>query len=391
MLIRNRVVAGFVTSGLIAFTAGQTLAQDVIKIGLILPMTGPQQSTGAQVAAAARLYMQQHGNAVGGRKIELVIKDDVSVPDSTKRIAQELIVNEKVKFIAGFGITPSLLAVAPLVTEARIPTIVMAAGPSIATGRSPYFVRTSFSGSQSSVVVGDWAARNGIRSAVTLVADYTPGVEHEAFFKETFVKAGGRIIESIRHPLQNPDFAPFLQRAKDAKPDAIFAFVLSGQGGTFVKQFVERGIDKAGIKLIGPGDVTDDDVLPAMSDAALGTVTAHFYSAAHPSAMNEAYVDAFKKATGTRPNFMSIGGYDGMHLIYEALKKTGSTDGDALITAMKGMRWESPRGPISIDPETRDIVQNIYMRRVEKLNGELHNVEFATFDAIKAATTVPKN
>jgi branched-chain amino acid transport system substrate-binding protein len=240
-------------------------------------------------------------------------------------------------------------------------------------------------------VVGDWAARNGIGSVVTLVADYTPGVEHEAFFKETFAKAGGRIIESIRYPLQNPDFAPFLQRAKDAKPDAIFAFVLSGQGGTFLKQLVERGIDKAGIKLIGPGDVTDDDVLPAMSDAAVGTVTAHFYSAAHPSAMNKAYVNAFKKATGMRPNFMSIGGYDGMHLIYEALKKAGSTDGDALITAMKGMAWESPRGPVSIDPETRDIVQNIYLRRVGKLDGELHNVEFATFEAVKAATTVPKN
>jgi branched-chain amino acid transport system substrate-binding protein len=392
MLARNRMVAGFVASALMAFTAGETLAQDAVKIGLILPMTGPQQSTGAQVAAAARLYTQQHGNMVAGKKIELVLRDDVSVPENTKRLAQELIVNEKAKFIAGFGIIPSMLAVAPLATEAKVPTIVMAAGPSIATDRSPYIVRTSFSGSQSSRIIGDWAAQNGVRSVVTIVADYTPGIENEGYFKESFAKAGGRVIESIRYPLQNPDFAPFLQRAKDARPDAIFVFVLSGQGGTFLKQFVERGIDKTGIKLIGPGDVTDDDLLPAMSDAALGTVTAHFYSTAHPSEMNKAYVAAFRKATGTRPNYMSVGGYDGMRLINEALKKTGGrTDGDSLIAAMKGMAWESPRGPISVDPDTRDIVQNIYLRKVEKLTGELYNVEFATFEAVKSATTMPKN
>ncbi len=392
MLVRKRTVAGLVAIGFIACAADKTLAQDTVKIGLILPMTGPQQSTGAQVAAAVRLYVQQHGNIVAGKRIEVVLKDDVSVPDTAKRLAQELIVNEKVKFIAGFGITPSMLAVAPLATEAKVPAIIMAAGPSIATDRSPYIVRTSFSGSQSSRIIGDWAVRNGIKSVVTIVADYTPGMENETFFKESFVQGGGRVIESIKYPLQNPDFAPFLQRAKDARPDAIFAFVLSGQGGTFLKQFVERGIDKTGIKLIGPGDVTDDDLLPAMSDAALGTVTAHFYSAAHPSEMNKAYVDAFKKASGMRPNFMSVGGYDGMHLIYEALKKTGDkTDGDSLIAVMKGMGWESPRGPISIDPETREIVQNIYVRKVEKRDGELYNVEFATFEAVKGAVAAAKN
>jgi branched-chain amino acid transport system substrate-binding protein len=391
MLVSKGMVAGLVATGLTIAAPERPFAQETLKIGLILPMTGPQQSTGVQVAAAARLYMQQHGNVIAGKKIELVLRDDVSVPDTTKRIAQQLIVNDKVKVIAGFGITPSMLAVAPLATEAKVPTIIIAAGPSVATDRSPYIVRTSFSGSQSNLVMGHWAVRNGIRSVVTIAADYTPGIENETYFKESFVNGGGRVIESIRYPLQNPDFAPFLQRAKDAGPDAIFAFVLSGQGGTFLKQFVERGIDKAGIRLIGPGDVTDDDLLPAMSDAALGTVTAHFYSAAHPSEMNRAYVDAFKKATGTRPNFMSVGGYDGMHLIYEALKKTtGRTGGDVLVAAMKGMAWESPRGPISIDPETRDIVQNIYMRKVEKLDGELYNVEFATFEAVKGAAALKR-
>ena len=165
---------------------------------------------------------------------------------------------------------------------------------------------------------------------------------------------------------------------------AVILMLAIGQGAQFVKQFIERGLDKAGVKIIGPGDVTDDDLLNGMGDQVLGTVTAHFYSAAHPSAANKAFVEAFKKSAGFRPNFMSVGGYDGMHLIYEALKKTGGkADGDTLIAAMKGMAWESPRGPISIDPETRDIVQNIYIRKVEKVDGKLYNQEFATFEAVK--------
>jgi branched-chain amino acid transport system substrate-binding protein len=232
--------------------------------------------------------------------------------------------------------------------------------------------------------MAEWAAKNGIKKVVTMVSDFAPGHDVENSFKSSFTSAGGQILESIRFPLANPDFAPFLQRAADAKPEAIMIFVPSGQGGAFVKQFVERGLDKAGIKLIGPGDVTDDDLLNGMGDQVTGTVTAHFYSADHPSEKNKAYVEAFRKANNFRPNFMSVGGYDGMHLIYEALKKTGGkADGDSLIAAMKGMKWESPRGPISIDPETREIVQNIYMRRVEKKGGELYNVEFATFDAVK--------
>jgi branched-chain amino acid transport system substrate-binding protein len=233
--------------------------------------------------------------------------------------------------------------------------------------------------------MAQWATKNGIKKVVSMVSDYAPGVDAEASFKEEFTKQGGQIIESIRFPLANPDFAPFLQRARDAKPDAIFVFVPSGQGGAFVKQFLERGLDKAGIKIIGPGDVTDDDLLNGMGDQVLGTVTAHFYSADHDSPANKAFVSAFEKAnSGMRPNFMAVGGYDGMHLIYEALKKTnGDTDGDKLIAAMKGLKWESPRGPISIDPETRDVVHNVYIRKVEKKNGQLYNVEFATYNDVK--------
>ena len=360
-------------------------AQSTVKIGALLPMTGQQQSTGVQIAAAIRLYLAQNGDTVAGKKIQVIFKDDGAVPDNSKRLAQELIVNDKVNFVAGFGVTPAALAVAPLSAEAKIPQIVMAAGTSIITERSPYIVRTSFTLPQSTVVMADWALKNGIRKVVSMVSDYAPGIDAEGSFKDTFTRGGGQIVESIRVPLANPDFAPFLQRAHDAKPDAVFIFVPSGQGGTFVKQFIERGLDKAGIKIIGPGDVADDDLLNGMGDQVIGTVTAHMYSAAHPSQANKNYVAAFTKANpGLRPNFMSVGGYDGMHLIYEALKKTGGkTDGDSLVAAMKGMAWESPRGPVSIDPETRDIVQNIYMRKVEKVDGELYDVEFETFPNVK--------
>ena len=374
-------IASFAVSIL---AAGSALAQGTVKVGLVVSMTGEQASTGRQVKAGVDLYMKEHGNKVAGKTIQVTIRDSGSVPDNTKRLAQELIVNGKVNVIAGFEITPAALVVAPLATEAKVVEVVMAAGTSIITERSPYIVRTSDTVPQSSVIIADWAAKNRIKKVVTIVSDYAPGFDAEKSFTERFKAAGGTVAEAIRVPLANPDFSPFLQRAADAKPDAIFIFVPSGQGGTFMKQFAERGLDMAGIKLIGPGDVTDDDLLPGMGNAAIGTITAHHYSADHNSAMNKAYVAAFEKANHFRPNFMSVGGYDGMHLIYAALKKTGGkADGDSLIAAMKGMKWESPRGPIEIDPETRDIIQNEYIRKVEKKNGQLYNVEFATFEAVK--------
>jgi branched-chain amino acid transport system substrate-binding protein len=388
-MFRKSLVAALAI-GLLGVAAAH--AQNTVKIGALLPMTGQQQSTGVEIMAAIRLYMAQHGDTVAGKKIEVITRDDVAVAETSKRLAQELIVNDKVNFVVGFGVTPTALALAPLATEAKIPEIVMAAGTSIITERSPYIVRTSFTLPQSTVIMAQWALKNGIKRVVSMVSDYAPGIDSETSFKETFTKGGGEIVEFIRTPLANPDFAPFLQRARDDKPDAIFIFVPAGQGAAFIKQFLERGLDKAGIKVIGPGDVTDDQILNGMGDQVIGTVTAHMYSAAHPSEMNKQYVAAIAKDNGgMRANFMSVGGYDGMHLIYEALKKTGGkTDGDALIAAMKGMAWESPRGPISIDPETRDIVQNIYMRRVEKVDGQLWNVEFETFPNVKDPGKIKK-
>ncbi|WP_371422188.1 ABC transporter substrate-binding protein [Tardiphaga sp.] len=382
-MLRN-LISATVTAVSVLSVGAVAQAQETVKIGLIVPMTGGQASTGQQINNAIKLYQQKNGDTVAGKKVEVILKDDAALPDNTKRLAQELIVNEKVNIIAGFGVTPAALAAAPLATQAKVPEIVMAAGTSIITERSPYIVRTSFTLAQSSTIIGDWAAKNGIKKVATLTSDYAPGNDALQFFKEHFVAGGGEIVEEVKVPLANPDFAPFLQRMKDSKPDAVFVFVPAGQGGNFMKQYAERGLDKSGIKVIGPGDVMDDDLLNNMGDAALGAVTAHLYSAAHPSAMNKDFVAAYRKAYNTRPGFMAVGGWDGIHLVYEALKKTGGkADGDSLIAAMKGMKWESPRGPISIDPDTRDIVQNIYIRKVEKVDGELYNIEFATFDAVK--------
>jgi branched-chain amino acid transport system substrate-binding protein len=368
-----------------AVVLGASIANaQTVKVGLLIPLTGQQASTGKEIEAAARLYMSQHGSTVAGKTIQLIVKDDGAIPDNTKRLAQELIVKEKVAFTAGFGVTPAALAVAPLSTQAKVPQIVMAAGTSIITERSPFIVRTSFTLPQSSVIMAEWAAKNGIKKVATLVSDYAPGHDAESSFKDRFESIGGQIVESIRVPLANPDFAPFLQRARDSKPDAIFIFVPSGQGGTLLKQYTERGLDQAGIKIIGPGDVTDDELLPNMGDPVVGTITAHMYSVAHRSEKNKEFVQAFEKTNSFRPNFMAVGGYDGMHLIYEALQKTnGAIDGQALVEAMKGMKWESPRGPISIDPQTRDIIQNIYIRKVEKIDGQLYNVEFETYPDVK--------
>jgi branched-chain amino acid transport system substrate-binding protein len=379
------VVAAFGVSGTDA-----AIAQDTVKIGIIMPLTGVLGPVGKQAMVGAKLFVAQHGTTVAGKKIELIIKDDSGVPDNAKRLAQELIDNDKVNVI-GAGTTPSAFAMAPIVTQGKVATVIMVSGTSIVIERSSYFVRTSFTLGQQSSIIAAWAAKNGSRKVVIIHSDFPPGAEAGTVFAAAFTKAGGQIAETIKVPLSNPDFAPSLERARDLNPDTLFVFVPAGQAGTFAKQFAERGFDKAGIKLIGPGDITDDNDLAGMSDAMLGVVTAGFYSADHQSAMNKKYVEDFKSAYNLRPNFISVGGWDGMHAIYEALMKTGGqTNGDSLIEAMKGTSWESPRGPISIDPQTRDIVQNIYIRKVEKKNGELYNVEFATFEGVKDPGKVPE-
>jgi branched-chain amino acid transport system substrate-binding protein len=374
-------------AGNAAWAATPAIESGPIKIGLILPMTGQSASTGRQIDAAVKLWMAQNGDKIAGRKVEVILKDDGAVPDATKRIAQELIVNDKVTVIAGFGITPTALATAPIATQSKTPLVVMAAATSSITEASPYIVRTSFTLPQVTIGIADWAAKNKIKRVVTLVADYGPGFDAEKFFDSQFRLDGGQILDKLRTPLRTPDFAPVLQKVLDVKPDALFVFLPSGQGAAFMKQFAERGLDKSGIRLIATGDVTDDDQLNDMGEVALGVVNSHHYSAAHPSAVNRKFVDAFQAANkGMRPNFMAVGGYDGMRVIYKALEATKGAGGDALLAAMKGQIFESPRGPVLIDGQTRDIVQDVYIRKVERvpaLGNGLYNVEFDVIKAVK--------
>ena len=381
----SKWIAGAISSlALAALAAGSAFAQDIVKIGLVVPMTGEQASNGKQIKAGVDLYMTEHGDTVAGKKIEVILRDSGSVPSNTKRLTQELIVNDKVSVIAGFETTPAALAAAPLATEAKVVEVVLVAGTSFITERSPYIVRTSDTVAASCVIIADWAAQNGIKKVVSIVSDYAPGFEAEKSFTARF-KRGRRYGRRSNQgaPGQSGFFAISATRCR-RQAGRHLRLRARRPGWHFINQYAERGLDKAGIKLIGPGNVTDDDLLPDMSDAVIGTVTAYHYSTDHNSPKNKAYVAAFEKANGFRPNFISVAAYDGMHLVYEALKKTGGkADGDSLIAAMKGMKWESPRGPISIDPETRDIIQNEYIRRVEKKNGQLYNVEFATFEAVK--------
>jgi branched-chain amino acid transport system substrate-binding protein len=363
-------------------TAGATAwAADPVKIGLILPMSGPFASYGKQIEHGVKLYLATQGDTFGGRKVELIIKDDSpgTAGDVSKRLAQELVIKDKVDILAGFGLTPSAFAVAPVATDAKKPMVVMNAATSSVTTKSNYIVRTSMTLPQNSAPIASWAAKNKIKKVFTLVADYGPGHDAEGQFKKTFTAAGGEIVGEVRAPVKNPDFAPFLQKIKDTKPDAVFLFLPpGGETIAFMKGFKERGLGAAGIQLISTGDLPDEDILDAIGDSALGLITSFHYSEAHKSPENKAYTEAYYKAyPKDRPNFMSVGGYDGMRLIAEVLKKThGNTDADKFVEAAKGLKWVSPRGPISIDPATRDIVQNIYIRKVEKVNGKLQNVEF---------------
>ena len=360
--------------------ASSVPAQEPVKVGMVLEMSGPFADIGRQILDGARAYMKAYGDTVAGRKIELIVKDTTgAAPDVAKRQAQQLIANDKVDFLAGFGLTPNALAAAPLATEGKTPMIVMNAATSIITTKSPYIARVSFTLPQITAPIAAWAIKNGVKEVYTLVSDYGPGIDAEATFKKTFEAAGGKIVGDVRVPLRNPDFSPFLQRIKDAKPEAVFIFLPAGeQPVAFMKGFNERGLDKAGIRLIATGDVTEDGMIEAMGDTPLGVVTSHHYSVAHDSAQNKAFLKAFAILDNVhRPNFMAVGGWDGMAAIYEVVRRlNGKIDGDKAMEVLKGLKLDSPRGPVTIDPDTRDAIQTIYIRRVQKVNGKLYNVEF---------------
>ena len=360
-----------------------------IKIGLIGPFSGPFADIGKQIQYGVKAYLKEHGDTVAGKQIEVLVRDTTGpVPEVAKRLAQELVVRDKVDFLAGFGLTPEALAVAPVATESKTPMIIMNAATSIITTKSPYIVRFSMTLAQVASPMGDWANKNGIHKVATLVADYGPGIDAEAAFTKTFTAGGGQILESIRVPLKNPEFSSFIQRIKDAKPDAVFVFVPAGeQCIAFMKSFHERGLAEAGIKIIATGDLTDDHTLPMIGDPALGIVTTFHYSVAHDSPENKAFLKAYADANGSeggQANFMSVAAYDGMAAIFEVERKlNGTMDVDKALEILKHFTATSPRGPIEIDPETRNVVQTVYVRRVDKVNGELRNVELSQFDHVK--------
>jgi branched-chain amino acid transport system substrate-binding protein len=361
-------------------------AQQPLKIGVVMSYSGQFADPGSQIDGGIKLYLKQHGNTVAGRKIELIRKDSGGIaPDVAKRLSQEVIVRDGADILAGYDLTPNALAAGDVSAQAKKFMVNMNAATAIITTKSPYMVRTSFTVPQVNETLGTWAYKNGLRRVYTLVSDFGPGHDGEAAFQKGFKDAGGEIIGSVRYPVANQDFAPFVQRAKDASPDAIYIWVPGGpQPAAIGKALAERGIDPSKTKILGQGELTYEDALKSMGDAGLGIITAFHYDYSHNSAMNNAFVASYRAEFKRNPDMFSVGGYDGMHLIYEALKKTqGRSDSDALIAAAKGMTWESPRGPMSIDPETRDVIQTVYIRRVEKRDGQLINVEFDKFDNVK--------
>jgi branched-chain amino acid transport system substrate-binding protein len=376
--------------GIFCFVAAQFMApsaqaQEPVKIGLIMTYTGQFTDAAAQMDNGIKLYMKQHGDTVAGRKIEIIRKDDAGAPDAAKRLAQDFIVNDNVDILAGFVITPEAMTVADLSAQAKKLMVVMNAATSIITTKSPYITRSSVTLPQDCEPLGTWAAANGVKKVFTMVSDYGPGHDAETAFTGAFKAAGGEVIGSIQMPMASPDFSAFVQRAKDSGADAIFVFIPGGsQPAALAKALVERGMDPGKIKLLGHGELADESAVRAMGDTAIGIITSMYYDYNHDSALNHAFVAAYNAEFNRNPDLFSVGGYDGMHMIYEALRKTGGkADGDSLIDAVKGMAWESPRGPASIDPETRDIINTVYIRRAEKVNGKVVNVEIAKFENVK--------
>ena len=382
----QKLLYGLAGLALGVFGAGPVHAEDTVKVGLIISYSGQFADTGNQMDNAIKLYVKQHGDTVAGKKIEFIRKDTGGIaPDVAKRLAQELIVRDHADVIAGFTLTPNALAAADVSAEAKKFMVVMNAATSIITTKSPYIARTSATTPQLNYTLGNWAAKNGMKKIYSMVSDYGPGIDAETWFQTGFKEGGGEIVGSVRFPVANPDFSAFIQAAKDKNPDGIYIWIPGGAQPLAVgKALAERGIDPKKTMILGQDALGFESALQGMGDPAIGIITVANYDYNHDSAKNKEFVKAYNDEFHRNPDIFSIGGYDGTHLIYEALKKTGGkTDGDALIAAAKGMSWESPRGPMMIDPETRDIVQTVYIRRVEKVGGGLRNVEIASVPNVK--------
>jgi branched-chain amino acid transport system substrate-binding protein len=382
----QKLLCGLAGVALAFLGAGSASAQNSVKIGMINEYSGQFADTGAQIDHGVTLWMKQHGDTVAGKKIELIRKDTGGMfPDTAKRLAQEAIVRDHADILGAFSLTPNALAAADVSKQAKKLMVVMNAATSIITEKSPYIARTSSTTPQLNYTLGQWAAKNGIKTVYTMVSDYGPGIDAETWFQKGFKDNGGTIVGSVRFPIANPDFSSFVQAAKDKNPDAIYIWIPGGaQPAAVGKALAERGIDARKTKILGQDALASETALKSMGDISLGIISVSDYDYNHQSPMNKEFVKTYNDEFHRNPDFFSIGGYDGAHLIYAVLAKTGGkADGDALIAAAKGMSWESPRGPIMIDPETRDIVQTVYIRRVEKVGNELLNVEIAAVPNVK--------
>jgi branched-chain amino acid transport system substrate-binding protein len=384
----RRTVLACALASILSVTRTAWAADEPLRIGLIATYSGPYADYGRQFDAGIALYLKEHGGKIAGRRVEIVKKDTGGPsPDAAKRFAQELVVRDKVSILTGLDFSPNAYAVASIATQAKVPALVMNAAASGLTASSPYVARLSFTVQQVTEPMARWMLKDGVRQAYTVVADYAPGQDAEASFKRAFTAGGGKIAGEVRTPMNNPDFSAYVQRIKDAKPQAVFVFFPSGvMPPAFLKVWKERGMEQAGIKLYATGEATDDSFLEATGDVALGLITSHHYSYAHPSPKNQKFVKDFAAEFGAtvRPNYFAVTAYDTLAAIALALARTqGDTAGDKLMEALKGLKLESPRGPIEIDAATRDIVQTVYIRRTERANGRLANVEFDHFERVR--------
>lgn len=382
----QRIVMPALIAAALAATTGGARAEDTIKIGLLVPYSGQFADLGEKMDHGARLWMKLHGTTVAGKKIEVIARDANGVnPEQTKRLAQELITRDKVNFLAGFGLTPDALATAPLGTAAKMPMVIMNAATGYLLQKSPYFVRVSFTLAQLETPFGTWVAKSGIKKVYIAISDYAPGYEAEAAFKKSFTAAGGEIVGEVRVPLKNLEMAPYVQRIKDAHPEGVFVFMPTGQLPlNFVRQFVQLGLKDAGVKLLGASEIIDDTVIRTLGDAVLGVYSVQNYAYTHPGKVNAAYVKAYEAAYKTHPDFLSVESYDGMNAIYQVIAKLhGTIEPDKAMAAFKGLKLDSPRGPVEIDPATREPIENVYVRKVEKIDGKIVNHEIAGFTRVK--------
>jgi branched-chain amino acid transport system substrate-binding protein len=383
----RRLLAGLSTGVAVLLGVSSASAQQPpVKIGVIMSYSGAFADTATQMDNGIKLYMSQHGDTVAGRKIELIRKDTGGIaPDVATRLAQELITRDNVDMLAGFSLSPNTIAVSRISAQAKKFMVIMNAATTVIITMSPYSVRTSMTLPAMAMTAGEWAYKSGVRKVYTMVADFAPGKDAEEAFHAAFKKAGGQIVGSVRMPVANPDFSAFVQRAKDLNPESIFVFVPGGvQPAALGKAFAERGVDPKKVKIIGSGEVTDESAIKSMGNAALDLITVWHYDYNLANAVNKKFVADYGAMFKRNPDFFSVGGYDGMHVIYEALKKTGGkTDAEALVAAARGMSFDSPRGRMTIDKDTRDIVQTLYVRRVEKVGNELRNVEFDKVPEVK--------